>query len=114
MARTPLRSRPIAVTLVLLAVILVLASAAAAYRMLRVSRDLTAGRNALLQVEPRLRAADLAGAKQLMTTAQYRVLGARHRLHGPDLSLIDLVPVAHQNLAATRRSVDLALKLVDA
>lgn len=114
MARTPLRTRPVAVTLLLLAVALVLASAVAAYRMFRVSRDLTAGRNALIQVEPRLRAADLRGAKELMDTAQYRVLRARSRLHGPDLSLINLVPVAHQNLAAVRRSVDLSLKMVDA
>jgi Protein of unknown function (DUF4012) len=114
MARTPLRTRPVAVTLLLLAVVLVLASAVAAYRMFRVSRDLTAGRNALIQVEPRLRATDLAGARQLMTTAQYRVVRARSRLRGPDLSLINLVPIAHQNLAAVRRSVDLSLKMVDA
>jgi hypothetical protein len=114
MARTPLRHRPVTAVLLLLAVVLVLASLVAAYRMFRVSRDLTAGRNALIQVEPRLRATDLRGAKQLMDTAQYRVLRAHSRLHGPDLTLINLVPVAHQNLVAVRRSVDLSLKMVDA
>jgi hypothetical protein len=115
MARMPLRSRPVAATIVLLAVAGVLISAAAAYRLLRVSRDLAAGKNALVQVEPRLRANDLAGAKQLMATANARVLRASVRLHNsPELSLINIVPVAHQNLGAVRQSVELALKLVDA
>ena len=115
MARIPLRSRPVAATIVLLAAAGVLISAAAAYRLLRVSRDLTAGKNALVRVEPRLRAEDLAGARRLMTVAHNRTLRAGVRLHNsPELSLINLVPVAHQNLRAIRQSVDLGLKMVDA
>src|SRR5437660_10239519 len=115
MARIPLRSRPVAATIVLLAAAAVLISAAAAYRLLRVSRDLTAGKNALVRVEPRLRAEDLAGARRLMTVAHNRTLRAGVRLHNsPELSLINLIPVAHQNLRAIRQSVDLGLKMVDA
>jgi len=93
----------------------VVVGVAATWRLLRVSRDLTAGKNALVQVEPRLRAEDLAGAKQQMATANRRILRASVRLHNsPALSLVNLVPVVHQNVRAIRQSVDLGVKLVDA
>jgi hypothetical protein len=114
MARVPLRSRPVALTVVLLIGAGILIGALAAYRLVRVSRDLTAGKTALVLVEARLKSQDLLGAKQTMAVAHARVVRANTRLHNsPELSLVNLVPVVHQNLRAIRDSVDLAVTLVD-
>src|SRR4051794_26945197 len=115
MARVPLRRRPGALILLAFIGVGVLVGALAAYRLLRVSRDLTAGKNALVQIEPRLRAQDLQGAKRLMAAADARILHASTRLHNsPEISLVNVLPVVHQNVKAIRDSVDLALTMADA
>ena len=87
---------------------------AGAWRMSRVSHALSQAVSTLKRVDPHLRAGDIGAADADLQAAESDLVRANGTLRSsPELSAADVVPVLHQNVAALRRSVDLALRLVD-
>jgi uncharacterized protein DUF4012 len=89
-------------------------SALAAWRLSRVSRSLSTATATLERVDPHLRTGDFAAVDKDLQDAEAELVKANNTLRSsPELSIGNVVPVLHQNIAAVRRSVSLALRLVD-
>jgi hypothetical protein len=68
----------------------------------------------LKRVDPHLRAGDFAAVDNDLQAAEAALVHANDVLRSsPELTVGNVVPVVHQNIAAVRRSVSLALRLVD-
>src|SRR5205807_6127252 len=88
--------------------------ALAAWRLSRVAKSLSAATATLKRVDPHLRPGDFAAVDTDLQTAEPALVHANNVLRSsPELSVGSVVPVLHQNIAAVRRSVSLALRLVD-
>lgn len=86
--------------------------AAVAYRIVGVTNDLRAARTSLDNAERELLAGQPGAARASLAAGATRVIHANSRLYNsPELSLLRLIPVARQNLAALRSSVAVAVEL---
>src|SRR5688572_29306315 len=83
-----------------------------ALRIRGVANELTDARDALRNADQDVRAGRLVAARGGLVRAGGLVARANSTLHqSPELSLLQFVPVARQNIEALRRSVGLALAL---
>jgi len=98
---------------VLLAVgVVAVVSGLAAFRVFQIARDLRNARNDLNAVETLLKAGQPAAARVALARGQAWVIHANTVVHNsPELSLVNVVPVARQNLEAMKSSVEVALRL---
>ncbi len=84
----------------------------ATLRLVQVARDLRAVRDALNTAESQLKAGQPAAARQSALKAEVRAAHAATILHNrPELTILYPIPVIHQNLAALRTVVGVALRL---
>ena len=106
------RRRRVLLWLLLVAVAAAVVVGVAAIRVFQVGRDLRAIRDELVAAERQLKAGEPAAARQAVLRAQARATRATGVMHSRlELSLLDGVPVFHQNLASIRDAVGLALHL---
>lgn len=93
--------------------ILVVAGAFAALRIYRVGKDLSASRDLLAKVQNEIEEGQLGQARIDLAAAQSRLARANSSIYGGlDLSVVDWLPVVHQNVAVLRQSVSLAYTMV--
>jgi hypothetical protein len=86
--------------------------AAAAFRIAQIGTDLRSAKNELEAAEAMLKAGQPAAARAALSRGNQRVAHANSVVHGsPELSVLELIPVARQNLAALKTSVSVALRL---
>ena len=83
-------------------------------QMYRTANQLVDARTALFAAEALVRQGNLGGATDQLTRAETRLSQATITLHSdPVVSLLGAVPVAHQNLAALRRTVSLVYSMAE-
>ncbi len=86
--------------------------AAAGFRVFQVARDLRAAKTELQRVEQLLKAGRPTEARTALSIGAQRVTHANSIAYGsPELSVLNWIPVARQNLHAMRAAVKVALDL---
>ncbi|MBV8236395.1 MAG: DUF4012 domain-containing protein [Acidimicrobiia bacterium] len=87
----------------------------AAWEVLGAARQLKRAKSALLLAGSEVEAGQLGAARQHLSEGDAEIVAARRTLDvSPEVKLVGVVPVVHQNFAAVRRSVNLAFDLTDA
>jgi hypothetical protein len=86
----------------------------AAFRLASVAKDLNHARSLLESASDHIEQGQLAAARGELSNAQTILTHSNDQLYGAvSLELLDLVPIAHQNLASLRNTVGLALRMTD-
>jgi hypothetical protein len=93
-------------------VVVVAVFGAAAFRVLQISRDLKAARDQLNTVERQLKAGRPGAARKALVAGAAHVTHANSTVYNsPELSVLNAIPVARQNVKALKESVSVALQL---
>lgn len=94
--------------------LVLLFGAIAAYRLVALSRDLERARQLIDRASSNIEAGQLRDARLGLDQALDLLTRSNKRLYNdPALDLLDPLPVVHQNLAALRSTVGLAMRMTD-